>query len=145
MHTHTHTRTHTVWQWQDEHGVWRDYDPSLCHKLEAAHNGSRGAGGSVSFTAAGRSYTVDVSKMEQTNTATGVGRKVARRAPVAPPGMAISTKSHSCSSVLALHVPFPFLRTSIPIPVVWKSVPSSSSMHCTCIACSPLQQEIRVH
>ena len=35
----------------------------------------------MSFSVAGRSYTVDVGKMEQMNTATGVRRKVARRAP----------------------------------------------------------------
>jgi len=78
------THTHTVWQWQDENSTWQDYDPVLCHKLEVAHTSSSSkAGGeeSVSFTIAGRSYTVDVGKMEQVNTETGVRRKVARRAP----------------------------------------------------------------
>ena len=80
----THTHTHTVWQWQDENGTWQDYDPAICHQLEAAHTSSgsgTGGRGNVSFSVAGRSYTVDVGKMEQVNTATGVGRKVARRAP----------------------------------------------------------------
>ena len=53
------------------------YDPTVAMELEKEHD-NPSAGGKVSITAAGRTYTVDVVKMEQANDATGVVRKVRR-------------------------------------------------------------------
>ena len=65
-----------VWQWEDEHGHWLDYPLSICLQIEAAH--SAGKPGVIGFNAEGCSYQVDLSCMEQENTATSVKRKVRR-------------------------------------------------------------------
>ena len=61
------------------------YDTAVAKDLESAYTSIstsskrvRRGQGEVSITAAGRSYTVDVVKMEQTNDSTGVVRKVRR-------------------------------------------------------------------
>lgn len=69
-----------VWEWQDEKGVWSEYPPDICRQLEGAQ-----ASGipTIPITATGRSYTVHIGSMEQTNDATGVVRKVRRKASAA--------------------------------------------------------------
>lgn len=73
-----------VWEWQNEHAQWIPYDPSVTHQLETSYtkitSSQRAARrkGAVPITAAGRSYTVDIVKMEQCNDSTGVIRKVRR-------------------------------------------------------------------
>ena len=68
-----------MWQWEDEKGRWYDYDPTVCRQLESAYSVGDNSKVVVAFEAAGRSYSVDIAKLEQTNTATGVVRKVARK------------------------------------------------------------------
>eukprot|EP00731_Ephydatia_muelleri_P032007 Em0023g514a len=69
-----------VWEWQDEKGVWSEYSPDICRQLESAQASGTPT---VPITAAGRSYTVHTGSMEQTNDATGVVRKVRRKASAA--------------------------------------------------------------
>ncbi|XP_071822124.1 poly [ADP-ribose] polymerase 2-like [Apostichopus japonicus] len=64
-----------VWQWQDERGRWQPYLCDSTKILESAYIGDKKE---VSIQAAGRDYTVDVVKMEQTNDDTKVIRKIDR-------------------------------------------------------------------
>ena len=64
-----------VWSWEDEHGKYNPYGPKVTLDLENAHSNSEST---VDIEAMGRSYSVDLDQMEQTNTATKVKRKVKR-------------------------------------------------------------------
>ena len=78
------------WEWQNENGQWIKYDIQITRDLENVHSqvgetsssvrGGRRRKNQVAITAAGRSYTVDIAKMEQKNSETGVIRKVRRLA-----------------------------------------------------------------
>ena len=63
-----------VWQWQDENKAWQPYAPSVCRKLEASFLSDQSS--DVKVIAAGQSYTIHLSLMEQENDKTGVVRKV---------------------------------------------------------------------
>lgn len=63
------------WEWQDEKGGWNPYGIKASLDLE---NGYHGDDKTVDVEACSRSYTIDIGKMEQTNTVTNVIRKVAR-------------------------------------------------------------------
>ncbi|XP_033729210.1 poly [ADP-ribose] polymerase 2-like, partial [Pecten maximus] len=64
-----------VWQWEDEKGRWNPYSYDVAVKLEKARQLKETE---VDISACARSYSVDISAMEQTNTATDVVRNVAR-------------------------------------------------------------------
>ncbi|CAI8050123.1 Poly [ADP-ribose] polymerase 2 [Geodia barretti] len=74
-----------VWEWQDENGQWMKYDIQATRDLENAHSQVGGASvrgarrkNQVAITTGGRSYTVDIGKMEQKNNETGVVRNIRR-------------------------------------------------------------------
>ncbi len=64
-----------MWQWKDEHQNWNPYNAGSTLTLESAKSQ---ASDSVSIEALGRSYTVDLGSMEQTNDSTNVARSVER-------------------------------------------------------------------
>ena len=64
-----------MWEWEDEHGRWNPYGIQTGVDLETAKGGSAS---SVSLESCGRSYTVDVAQMEQTNDVTSIKRNVRR-------------------------------------------------------------------
>ena len=74
-----------MWEWQDENGQWMKYDIQATRDLENAHSQVGGASvrgarrkNQVAITTGGRSYTVDIGKMEQKNNETGVVRNIRR-------------------------------------------------------------------
>ena len=72
-----------MWEWQDEAGQWIRYDSDTTAKLEEEFSREGGEGkGKVAISAAGRAYSIDLVKMEQTNIATGAVRQVRRLKPV---------------------------------------------------------------
>ncbi|XP_045486330.1 E3 ubiquitin-protein ligase TRIP12 isoform X3 [Pieris rapae] len=70
------------WQWRDDRGVWRCYSWAECRALEA---GVSGGEEEVCLATLGRSYTVDLTAMQQLNDHTGTARPVQRLPPAAPP------------------------------------------------------------
>ncbi|XP_068628834.1 E3 ubiquitin-protein ligase TRIP12 [Battus philenor] len=66
------------WQWRDDRGVWRSYSWAESRALEA---GASGGEEEVCLTTLGRSYTVDLTAMQQLNDHTGTARPVQRVAP----------------------------------------------------------------
>lgn len=64
-----------VWQWEDEKGNYNSYGIDNTVTLETAHQKMEAT---IDLEACGRSYKVDLQKLEQTNTATSVTRKIAR-------------------------------------------------------------------
>ncbi|XP_013166656.1 PREDICTED: E3 ubiquitin-protein ligase TRIP12 isoform X1 [Papilio xuthus] len=69
------------WQWRDDRGVWRSYSWAESRALEA---GVSGGEEEVCLTTLGRSYTVDLTAMQQLNDHTGTARPVQRVAPAPP-------------------------------------------------------------
>lgn len=69
------------WQWRDDRGVWRSYSWAESRSLEA---GASAGEEEVCLTTLGRSYTVDLTAMQQLNDHTGTARPVQRVAPAAP-------------------------------------------------------------
>ncbi|XP_052747423.1 E3 ubiquitin-protein ligase TRIP12 [Bicyclus anynana] len=69
------------WQWRDDRGVWRSYSWAECRALEA---GATAAEEEVCLSTLGRSYTVDLTAMQQLNDHTGTARPVQRVAPTPP-------------------------------------------------------------
>ncbi|XP_072935782.1 E3 ubiquitin-protein ligase TRIP12 isoform X2 [Epargyreus clarus] len=68
------------WQWRDDRGVWRSYSWAESRALEA---GAAAGEEEVCLTTLGRSYTVDLTAMQQLNDHTGTTRPVQRVAPAA--------------------------------------------------------------
>ncbi|CAG4963376.1 unnamed protein product [Parnassius apollo] len=66
------------WQWRDDRGVWRSYSWAESRALEA---GAAGGEEEVCLATLGRSYTVDLTAMQQLNDHTGTARPVQRVAP----------------------------------------------------------------
>ncbi|XP_063890837.1 E3 ubiquitin-protein ligase TRIP12 isoform X2 [Helicoverpa armigera] len=66
------------WQWRDDRGVWRSYSWAESRALEA---GAAAGEEEVCLTTLGRSYTVDLTAMQQLNDHTGTARPVQRVAP----------------------------------------------------------------
>ncbi|XP_048481765.1 E3 ubiquitin-protein ligase TRIP12 isoform X3 [Plutella xylostella] len=66
------------WQWQDDRGVWRSYSWAESRALEA---GAAAGEEEVCLTTLGRSYTVELTAMQQLNDHTGTMRPVQRVAP----------------------------------------------------------------
>ena len=64
-----------MWQWEDEKGNYNPYSAAATLDLEEAQSAKES---SYDLEACSRSYTIDLDKMEQTNTVTNVVRKVAR-------------------------------------------------------------------
>ena len=64
-----------VWQWQDENGTWKNYSTAHIRLFEKSYNAGTTK---KKLTVGGRSYTVDMMGMKQTNDATGVSRKIKR-------------------------------------------------------------------
>ena len=64
-----------VWQWEDEKGNYNSYSAAAALDLEEAQSAKEST---YDLEACHRSYTIDLGKMEQTNTVTDVTRKVAR-------------------------------------------------------------------
>lgn len=64
-----------VWLWEDEKGNYNPYGTKNTLALETAYINKDG---SITIEACSRGYTVDIPKMEQTNTVTNVIRKVSR-------------------------------------------------------------------
>nr|XP_026484610.1 E3 ubiquitin-protein ligase TRIP12 isoform X1 [Vanessa tameamea]XP_026484611.1 E3 ubiquitin-protein ligase TRIP12 isoform X1 [Vanessa tameamea] len=70
------------WQWRDDRGVWRSYSWAECRALEA---GAAAGEEEVCLSTLGRSYTVDLTAMQQLNDHTGTARSVQRVAPAPHP------------------------------------------------------------
>ncbi|XP_050553476.1 E3 ubiquitin-protein ligase TRIP12 isoform X3 [Spodoptera frugiperda] len=70
------------WQWRDDRGVWRSYSWAESRALEA---GAAAGEEEVCLTTLGRSYTVDLTAMQQLNDHTGTARPVQRVAPAPAP------------------------------------------------------------
>ncbi|XP_034824158.1 E3 ubiquitin-protein ligase TRIP12 isoform X2 [Maniola hyperantus] len=70
------------WQWRDDRGVWRSYSWAECRALEA---GAAAGEEEVCLSTLGRSYTVDLTAMQQLNDHTGTARPVQRVAPAPHP------------------------------------------------------------
>ncbi|CAK1548387.1 unnamed protein product [Leptosia nina] len=66
------------WQWRDDRGVWRSYSWAECRALEA---GASAGEEEVCLATLGRSYTVDLTTMQQLNDHTGTARPVQRLPP----------------------------------------------------------------
>ncbi|XP_063373487.1 E3 ubiquitin-protein ligase TRIP12 isoform X3 [Cydia amplana] len=66
------------WQWRDDRGLWRSYSWAESRALEA---GATAGEEEVCLTTLGRSYTVDLTAMQQLNDHTGTARPVQRVAP----------------------------------------------------------------
>ncbi|KAL0895540.1 hypothetical protein ABMA27_011643 [Loxostege sticticalis] len=66
------------WQWRDDRGVWRSYSWAESRALEA---GAVAGEEEVCLTTLGRSYTVDLTAMQQLNDHTGTARPVQRVPP----------------------------------------------------------------
>ncbi|XP_026324123.1 E3 ubiquitin-protein ligase TRIP12 isoform X4 [Hyposmocoma kahamanoa] len=81
------------WQWRDDRGVWRSYSWAESRALEA---GAAAGEEEVCLTTLGRSYTVDLTAMQQLNDHTGTARPVQRVAPAPHP-----TDQSSSSSAAA--------------------------------------------
>ena len=62
-----------VWEWEDEHKDWHGYGTSSCRLLEASHLCGVN---NVSITSLGRTYTIDLKRMVQTNDETKMERNV---------------------------------------------------------------------
>ncbi|XP_028164507.1 E3 ubiquitin-protein ligase TRIP12 isoform X3 [Ostrinia furnacalis] len=77
------------WQWRDDRGVWRSYSWAESRALEA---GAAAGEEEVCLTTLGRSYTVDLTAMQQLNDHTGTARPV-QRAP--PPARADQPAPHA--------------------------------------------------
>lgn len=73
----TKNDTNYVWQWKDEHDVWNVYSDIHSQTLETAFENDSV---SVNLVINGRSYTADLTKLEQINDSTKVNRMI-RRAP----------------------------------------------------------------
>ncbi|XP_022824637.1 E3 ubiquitin-protein ligase TRIP12 isoform X2 [Spodoptera litura] len=74
----TFSERNANWQWRDDRGVWRSYSWAENRALEAA---ALAGEEEVCLTTLGRSYTVDISTMQQLNDHTGTARLVQRLAP----------------------------------------------------------------
>ncbi|KAK3589103.1 hypothetical protein CHS0354_017445 [Potamilus streckersoni] len=64
-----------VWQWEDEKGKLKPYDVKVTLALEKARESGETT---VDIVASHRSYSIDISKMEQRNTVTDLKKKVCR-------------------------------------------------------------------
>lgn len=74
----TSTERTAHWQWRDDRGVWRSYSWAESRALEA---GAAAGEEEVCLSTLGRSYTVDLTAMQQLNEHTGTARPVQRLAP----------------------------------------------------------------
>ncbi|XP_053601004.1 E3 ubiquitin-protein ligase TRIP12 isoform X2 [Plodia interpunctella] len=70
------------WQWRDDRGTWRSYSWAESRAIEA---GAAAGEEEVCLSTLGRSYTVDLTAMQQLNDHTGTARPVQRVAPQASP------------------------------------------------------------
>ncbi|XP_026764305.2 E3 ubiquitin-protein ligase TRIP12 isoform X3 [Galleria mellonella] len=70
------------WQWRDDRGTWRSYSWAESRALEA---GAAAGEEEVCLSTLGRSYTVDLTAMQQLNDHTGTARPVQRVAPAPCP------------------------------------------------------------
>ncbi|PVD21135.1 hypothetical protein C0Q70_19301 [Pomacea canaliculata] len=86
-----------VWQWEDEKGQWNPYSAAVCLELEKAREDKQE---SIDFEACGRTYRVDLLKLEQVNISTNVIRKVARTKSDATVADAENVLSVSSSSTM---------------------------------------------
>ncbi|CAH1643332.1 unnamed protein product [Spodoptera littoralis] len=80
------------WQWRDDRGVWRSYSWAESRALEA---GALAGEEEVCLTTLGRSYTVDLTAMQQLNDHTGTARPVQRMAPHPLPSDLPGSSSHA--------------------------------------------------
>ncbi|XP_041974550.1 E3 ubiquitin-protein ligase TRIP12 [Aricia agestis] len=74
----TTTDKSAQWQWRDDRGVWRSYSWAESRALEA---GAAAGEEEVCLSTLGRSYTVDLTAMQQLNDHTGTARAVQRLPP----------------------------------------------------------------
>ncbi|XP_013193092.2 E3 ubiquitin-protein ligase TRIP12 isoform X1 [Amyelois transitella] len=70
------------WQWRDDRGTWRSYSWAESRAIEA---GAAAGEEEVCLSTLGRSYTVDLTAMQQLNDHTGTARPVQRVAPAPTP------------------------------------------------------------
>ncbi|XP_038209135.1 E3 ubiquitin-protein ligase TRIP12 isoform X3 [Zerene cesonia] len=87
------------WQWRDDRGVWRCYSWAECRALEA---GAAAGEEEVCLATLGRSYTVDLTAMQQLNDHTGTARPVQRLPPASAPGAAAAADAHAPDPRIAM-------------------------------------------
>ncbi|CAB3231314.1 unnamed protein product [Arctia plantaginis] len=105
----SHERT-AHWQWRDDRGVWRSYSWAESRALEA---GAAAGEEEICLTTLGRSYTVDLTAMQQLNDHTGTARPVQRVAPAPPSTDQTSPNSPSADPRIAMVRSNPLLARAL--------------------------------
>lgn len=96
----TPTERTAHWQWKDDRGVWRSYSWGESRALEG---GATAGEEEVCLTTLGRSYTVDLTTMQQLNDHTGTARPVQRVAPAPAPTPAPAPASQAALAAHTSH------------------------------------------
>ena len=87
-----------MWEWQDETNKWIPYTDTDTQTIEDAHAAGNTT---VTMTIMGRSYKIDLSKMEQVNVSTGVSRNIRRNVPPGTSSSVLGTVSSSSTGSTA--------------------------------------------
>ncbi|XP_059049375.1 E3 ubiquitin-protein ligase TRIP12 [Achroia grisella] len=92
------------WQWRDDRGAWRSYSWAESRALEA---GVAAGEEEVCLSTLGRSYTVDLTAMQQLNDHTGTARPVQRLAPAPAAAPAAAAHDHAAAPPAPAPAPDP--------------------------------------
>uniref|UniRef100_A0A2A4JZB4 E3 ubiquitin-protein ligase n=1 Tax=Heliothis virescens TaxID=7102 RepID=A0A2A4JZB4_HELVI len=134
------------WQWRDDRGVWRSYSWAESRALEA---GAAAGEEEVCLTTLGRSYTVDLTAMQQLNDHTGTARPVQRVAPAPAEPAAAAPAPDPRVALLRAHPGLARALLAVLHEVYWSSAgPAVRSqalkaiLRCVYYADAPLLRQI---